>query len=108
MVRLKGEWFHPGTFGKHVSSLQGLAIEINLRLMKTWIMPRGAVAFENAVKRQLNATTPMDILTIFLKEGAEVITTKLRNDEAWDNITIEDADLAQSLEKVIKSVALEA
>jgi len=108
VVRLKGEWFHPSTFGKHVSSLQGLAVEINLRLNKPWVMPRAAVAFENAAKRQLNARNTMDILTIFMKEGAEVIANKLNSDEACDDIMVEAADLAQSMDKVMKSVALQA
>lgn len=49
----RGRWMHPGA----VSSLQALAVEINLRLWVPWVMPSAATVFEEVAEEALGVST---------------------------------------------------
>ncbi len=103
-VVTRGEWMHPNAIGRTVESLQALAIEINLRLNKPWVMPRAARAFDAAIFRQLGVKYAVDVLRIFANEGGGSVAAKLRGDDGFDS-KVEEEDLSQALEKVMKAPA---
>lgn len=100
----RGEWTHPYTLGRNVESLQALAIEINLRLKKPWIMPRGALAFEAAIVRQFDMRYAEEVMKIFVREGGGIVAAKLDGDDGVD-FEIDEEDLSQALEQVLKAPA---
>lgn len=102
----RGRWIHPNEHGLAVTSLQALAVEVNLRLEKPWVMPRSATQFEIAVNRQLGLRTASEVIATFVKQGTAHSVSKLKADGAID-FELDVEDLAQAFEKVLKSAALE-